>query len=449
MDLTHGKLQLERGHIDEAAGVFMQALSENFNDPEALFLLASCFMAKDQPGAAANLYKSCLDIEKMPEAFQNLGGCYKQVNKTAEAEQIWEMGSALAKTPRMLSQFYANIAGCYVNNGTPEIALKHYEKALQADPSNLAIQFNMGLCYLEMGNWKEGFGRYDMGFPAGNREYRMYEGVKPYRGGGVDEIKGKTVIVWGDQGIGDEIMFASCLPDLIRDAKRVIFDCHPRLVRLFQEAFGIECHGTRKTQQMDWHLQSGAEMSVPLSTLATIYRSGGEFPKEPFVKMKKFDPHARPKIGISWIGGVQSTRKDLRSMPLLAWKDLIESAPWADWYSFQYTEGAAKEVCEFEEKTGLHIRHYPGKVQCDDYATTIEFVAEMDLIVTVCTSILHAAGSQGVPCFVLTPSKPVWTIGMQEKMPWYDSLSLFRQTTDGDWSSVFTSLKEAVNEYLN
>lgn len=445
MDLTHGKLQLERGHIDEAAGVFMQALSENFNDPEALFLLASCFMAKDQPGAAANLYKSCLDIEKMPEAFQNLGGCYKQVNKTAEAEQIWEMGSALAKTPRMLSQFYANIAGCYVNNGTPEIALKHYEKALQADPSNLAIQFNMGLCYLEMGNWKEGFGRYDMGFPAGNREYRMYEGVKPYRGGGVDEIKGKTVIVWGDQGIGDEIMFASCLPDLIKDAKRVIFDCHPRLVRLFQEAFGIECHGTRKTQQMDWHLQSGAEMSIPLTTLATIYRSDGQFSGEPYLKAKS-SRFARDGIGISWTGGIAQTRKDLRSIPLDKLKSLLSFN--GDWYSLQYTATASDEVARFEEQSGIHIKHYPGMVQCDDYAVTAEFVASKRAIVTVCTSVVHLAGALGVPCFCLVPSKPAWRYGISgNEMPWYSSVKLYRQEGD-DWSSAIYNLMEDIHAYL-
>lgn len=454
MDLTQGKLHLERGHIDEAATIFMQALSEDFNNPEALFLLASCFLGKDQYGTAANLYKQCLDIKKMPEAMQNLGACYKSVNKTDEAEQIWELGKPLATTPRMLSQFHANIGGCYVNNNTPDIALKHYQKALEVDPTNLAVQFNMGLAYLEKGDWKEGFGRYDMGFPAGNRSYRMYEGVKPYKGGGVDEITDRTVIVWGDQGIGDEIMFASCIPDLIKDAKKVIFDCHPRLVTLFERAFGIECHGTRKTQMMDWHLTSGADVSIPLSTLATIYRSNGEFPSKPYIYLTKKDPclpmkATKPRIGISWIGGVQSTRKDLRSMPLLDWEDLIDSAPWADWYSFQYTDGAAKEVAEFEEKTSLHVRHFPGRVQCDDYATTCEFVREMDLIITVCTSIIHAAGSQGVPCFVLTPSKPVWTIGMGEKMPWYDSVTLFRQPEHGDWKSVFQNVKGAIHDYLN
>lgn len=445
MDLTHAKLQLERGHIDEAATVFMQALSEDFNDPEALFLLASCFLGKYQYGTAANLFKQCLDIEKMPEAFQNLGACYKNVNKIDEAEQIWEIGKPLATTPRMLSQFHANIGGCYVNNGTPDKALEHYQRALEADPSNLPVQFNMGLCYLEKGDWQEGFGRYDMGFPGGCRDYRMYEGVKPYKGDGVDEIKDKTVIVWGDQGIGDEIMFASCIPDLIKNAKRVIFDCHPRLVRLFEESFGIECHGTRKTQMMDWHLKSGADVSIPLSTLATIYRSDGQFPGTPYLKAKS-SRFSRDGIGVSWAGGVDQTRKDLRSIPLDKLKSLLSLN--ADWYSLQYTANAADEVVKFEENTGIHIKHYPGMVQCDDYATTANFVASKRAIVTVCTSVVHLAGALGVPCFCLVPSKPAWRYGISgNEMPWYDSVKLYRQEGD-DWSSAIYRLMEDLHAYL-
>lgn len=448
MDLTHAKLQFERGSIDEAAGAFMQALSEDFNDAEALFWLASCFLKKGQYGAAANFYKACLEITKLPEAIQNLGACYKSVNKMDLAEQVWDIGIPLAKNDRMRAQFHSNIAGCYVNNGTPGKALEHYKKAVALDPTNTSMQFNMCWPYLESGDWLEGLKRYDMGFKSGDRAYRTYEGVKPYQFTGYQEIHDKTVIVWGDQGIGDEIMFASCIPDLMKDAKRVIFDCHPRLVRLFEQSFGIECHGTRKTQQMDWHLTSGADVSIPLSSLATIYRSTRQFPQKPYLSVNTMggNVYYRPRIGISWAGGTQQTRHDLRSISLHDLLPIFSSD--VDWYSLQYTDGAAQEVARFEEESGIHIKHYPGHVQCDDYCTTAEFVSTLDLVITVCTSVVHLAGALGVPCWCLTPSKPAWRYGcVGPVMPWYSAVRLFRQKDD-DWASTIKDVAYSLEGFL-
>ena len=446
MDLRHAKLQMERGNFDEAATVFMQALSEDFNNAEVLFHLGSCYLAKQQYGVAANLFKSALDIEKIPHAMQNLGACYKSVNKPEIAEQIFEMGCEIATSDRQRADFYANIAGCYVNNGTPEKAKEYFRKALDLDPTNLRLQFDMCWPYLETGQWEEGFRRYDIGFKAGTRAHRTYEGVKPYQFTGYQEIAGKTVIVWGDQGIGDEIMFASCIPDLIKDAKKVIFDCHPRLVSLFERSFGIECHGTRKTQMMDWHLASGADVSIPLSSLATIYRSQGKFPGKPYLTSEGINYGYTGRIGIAWAGGIPQTRTDLRSIELDDLSLLLHSD--AEWHSLQYKDNAAQELAKFEEHTGIHVKHYPGHVQCEDYAKTAAYLKSLDLVITVCTSIVHLAGALGVPCWCLVPSKPAWRYGsIGASMPWYDSVRLFRQK-DGDWPSLINEVKGALTSYL-
>lgn len=443
-NLNMGRLHLERGHIDQAAQVFMDALNKDFHDPEAIALLASCFLAREQYGAAANLLTRAIEVKPLAECFQNLGACYRGVNKNAQAEEIFDMGLEMARSPRMRAEFLSNKAGCYVNNGTPEKARELFAQAAAIDPNNISVQFNRCWPELESGDWKEGFRLYDLGFLSGNRAYRTYEGVKPYKPG--MDLKGKTVIVWGDQGIGDEIMFASCIPDLMKEAGRVIFDCHPRLVRLFERSFGIECHGTRKTQQMDWHLSSGADISIPISTLATIYRSNGAFPGTAYLKADR-PKNARPKIGIAWSGGIDRTRKDLRSVALAGWADLLRAD--ADWYSLQYTDTAAQEVMSLEEATGIHVKHFPGKVQCDDYATTADFVAGLDLVISVCTSVVHLAGALGVPCWCLTPSRPAWRYGCEgDQMPWYRSVRLFRQTGD-DWSSVFNNVVGALDDYLN
>lgn len=445
-ELEHAKLMQERGEFDAALPIFSEALTQDFNNWEALYRIGMTYAAKGHYGLAANIFARCAEAKLDAGVLQDLGYCYRSMDNVEEAERIWRVALKYAETDHQRSKIMGNIAGCYSNNGTPEKGIELYDEAIRLDPTNKFHILNKALLQLEAGNWKEGFLNYQEGFLTGQRQMRLYEGVTPWKPG-VD-IKGKTVILWGEQGIGDEIMFASIIPDLMRDAKRVIFDCHPRLVTLFERSFGIKCYGTRKTTQFDWWRDEKADVSISIASLAHLYRSNGEFPGTPYLTSKRCPPGIRRRVGIAWAGGTIKNKSQARSIPLADWEPLIRAFPNVQFYSLQYQDNAAKEVSEFREATGLDVIHYPGKVQCQDYATTADFVAGLDLVISVCTSIIHLAGALGVPCWCLTPSKPAWRYGMTgEKMPWYGSVELFRQTGEG-WDDVFAKVAGELDAYL-
>ena len=435
MDFEHAKLLHERGQFQEATAIYDQLLNNNFHSAEVLFYYATSALQQGKHGLAANLFKAVLELRpKEQAALQNLGNCFRAENKQREAEEVYRMALSLGET----ADLWANIGGLNVNNGTPQEALASYQKARALDPDNPTIQFNMAFPYLEMGNFKDGWEAYEKGFTAGDRKSRTYVGVKPW-----DGSSGKRIIVWGEQGIGDEIRFASMLPDLIRISESVIFDCHPRLVDTFKRSFGIECYGTRKTQYLDWLKGSGATHSICISTLANFFRNDiRDFPGTPFLKADpvKFE-RSKPRIGISWTGGSQKTRKDTRTISLEEMLPILSQD--CEFYSFQYTPEAARDVCAFEGKHGIRIHHYPNYVECKNYDSTVNFAATMDAMITVPTAIMHVTGGLGIPTWVMNPLKAPWDCyNVGGKMPWYRSAEVFTQTKDGEWSGVVQSIAE-------
>jgi Tfp pilus assembly protein PilF len=452
-------LLLERSQPNDVWAMISPLLSKNFSDPCALEILGHAAYQRAEWGLAANLYKQAFAIYQTPDVLINLGACFKQIDMLKEAEETWNMALEMNPPPHQRSGILANIAGCYTANGTPEKALKIYSDALKADPSNRTAYYNTCWSHMEMRNWAEGLRAYDSGFLCGVRAVRTYDGVEPLDVSlSPDEMRaritGKRVIVWGDQGLGDEIMAASCIPDVMKDAAEVMFDCHPRLVDIFSRSFGIECNGTRKSSNTEWLRGRKFDVSVPITTLMTIYRSGKDWDGKPYLRATakdmsgnhSFVPYVKQPIGISWAGGVPSTRAHVRSMELKSLAPLLKAKD-AEWYSLQYHESASNEVARLEESTGIHIKHFPGALLAENYDRTAELVASVDLVITVCTTVMHLAGAMGVPCWVMTPNRPPWVMGIEgDTMPMYNSVRLFRQTPDEkDWSGVINRISDALS----
>ena len=461
IDYEHVKILHERGEIDAAMQGYIGLLDTRYEDPDILIRLGSCYMQKRQFGLALNLFMAAGGIDpEEPAVYQNIGTCFRLMSNWDESMKAYRKGIEIAtkllrekegtkdeiNIRALLGQIYGNLAGLHVNNSTPKTALEIYQKGLNIDPDNPVLQFNQCFGHLEQFQWKEGWPLYKLGFDVGIRHRRSYKGVPEW-----DGSEGKRLIVWGEQGIGDEIMFASCMPDVMKISEKVIFDCHPRLAKTFHRSFGIECHGTRKNAvNVNWLASSGANASVCVSDLAMYFRNDDEdFPGTAYLKAPQVMlPGNKPCIGISWKGGTVDTRSDVRSMDLHTLKPILELD--ADFYSLQYTEGAAKEVCEFEAASGIHIRHFPQYVECKDYDLTMSTIKSMDLVISVCTSAVHAAGALGVPCWVLTPSRPAWRYGVQgRRMPWYNSVELFRQKQGNAWGFVVEEVKGRLEEFLS
>jgi len=399
---------------------------------------------------------------KKSEIMNAIGTTWKSNNNTVKARYWFERAQNLVE---LNADIQNNLATLYINEGNPEGAMRHLDIALGVNPEHAQAHWNRSLARLENGDY-DGFEEYGWGKRAEVRMDRNYSNQKTPEW---DGKPGQTVIVYGEQGIGDEIMFASMLPDLIRDSKQVVFDCHKKLHRLFCASFpNIDIYPTREDENIMWPLIGGpsgpsnrypVDAKVAIGDLGKFYRRSIEaFPGNPYIVASEkaavkwasvladMFPDDKPVIALNWIGGHKKTRVEVRSMTLESWLPILQQD--AHFVSLQYTK-CEEEIAAFEAKHGIRIHHLPQAAYSDHYDDVAGVVGSVDLVLTCCSSIVHLAGAMGVPCWVLTPSRPAWRYRLDlDYMPWYgQTVTLFRQAGGSvDWAPVIEEVASNLKE---
>ncbi len=440
--LEEAKSLLGRGDTAAAIPKLAACLNDDFFNDEILFLLGGCLIGQGNTGLGAVVTSAAIDARAsrghpFPEAMRNLGTAYQAEHNNTVAERVWRDALKYETIPIERAKLLGNMSGLHVIAGSPLKAIELCEEALRNDPENAVALTHRGMACLELGRWDEGFTGWLSTYGTGDRTRRAYRNIPEW-----DGSPGKKLIVWGDQGVGDEIFYGTCLRDLAAISKHITLDCHPRLDTLFQRSFiEFTVHGTRKDlTPLPWLPDSDADATVALADVPYFLRRNGDWDNRPYLKAWRRDDDPllqrdkRLRIGLSWTGGSKKTRQHLRSLAIEQLEPIVRARPDAQWFSLQYTPDAAREVCGLEEQTGIRIAHYPSWVECRDYDRTASFVASLDLVITVCTTVHHLGGALGVPTWTLVPSRPSWRYQIEgETLPWYSSVKLFRQSVDGSW----------------
>lgn len=450
------------GKMTQAEKKYLEVIDGDFDNTDALYLLGTIYLQQKCYGLGAQLLMRRLDLDSNHfESWNNLGNAFKASNKDTDAEYCY--GRALKVTGRPAEDYadvYNNLATLHINGGSQEEGLRLARKALEYQPDHADANWNLSLLLLETGSLGEGFDLYKYGFDTKIRLHRDYGMNLPTW----DGKKKQRVIVWGEQGIGDEILFASMLPELAKLSREVVFDCHPRLLTLFKESFpNMTIYGTRKDDYISWpHDHKNADAKIAIGDIAKFLRRDiKDFPAEN--KYLKANPervehykaklaklgNKRPKIGISWTGGYAKTRSDYRSIDLKLWAPILEQN--ADFISLQYTPDAYRAVAEIEDKLDVRVHHWPSAVggqDCPDYAETAALVESLDLIITVNTATHHLAGALGKECWTLTPQSHAWRYWSKDEdgstIPWYPSCKQFLQKELLNWTPVISDVAMAL-----
>lgn len=251
-------------------------------------------------------------------------------------------------------------------------------------------------------------------------------------------LAGRRLLVVGEQGVGDVLMFASVLPDVLADGAEVSLLCEPRLRRLFAASFD------RLRLVEDAPDPAAFDHVLAIGSLCAAYRQApADFPGRPYLKpspaareaaARRLGPRAkRLRVGLSWRGGVKLTGANERSIPLAQLAPLL-ALPDVEFVSLQYGDQ------DDAEAAGVRVLDPATLSDFDDLAAT---VLEMDRIVSVQTALIHLAGALGAPALVMVPHAAEWRYGAEgEATPWYGSVRLIRQAADRDWSSVIARVAE-------
>lgn len=390
------------------------------------------------------------------DIYMSMGCANRNENNIKEARRLFAQARALIPSQdkeytKWMADLLNNEGSLYLNEGNPAKGIELYSEAIRLNPKHELAHWNLALCQLELFDWSA-WDNYDYGDVRRGPLNRNYEVPR------WDGSAGNVIVVNGEQGIGDEILFASCIPDARRDCKEVVFDCHKRLKSIFEASFpSMAIHGTRESDWIDWPRDYPLEAKCALGSLPKFYRrSWDAFPGTPYLKAPRPGKYlerlrglgSRPKIGISWMGGHKRTRIEVRSTGLEAMLPILRHD--CDFISLQYTPQAQGEINEVSSRHGVTVHHWEDIVYAEDYGETANLVADLDLVISVCTSLVHLAGAMGKDCWVLTPSRPAWRYGISgNRMPWYKSVELLRMASGStDWTPVIEEVSKRLGAWL-
>jgi len=423
---------------DETNRLCIEVLGEEPDNPKALFLMGTVLMRAEKWGVAYNLFKRVVDIDpKQAVAWNNLGVSCESLLKYSDARRYFE--EAVKKSPKTLD-YKSNIAMVLMHEGKYQEASKKARELLKVDPNHPGSNLVNGFSSLALGQWEEGWKGYEYTLGGKFRKESIYQNEDRWQGEETD-----CLVVYGEQGLGDEIMYSSCIPDLT--ASEVVVECDERLEGLFRRSFPTRhVYGTRKQTDLDWLSKHTITARCPMGGVPRYVRNkDSDFPRKPFLVA---DPDRRlqwkalfdswgkkPKIGLAWSGGRPHTGAKKREVGIDAFRPLIESID-ADFISLQYRSDSQKEI----EESGLPVHHFKRACQTNDYDDLAGMVAELDMVIGIHTAALHLSGGLGVKTIALVPSKPAWAYNPPE-MLWYPESYSFHRQKDGEkWTDTVTRL---------
>jgi tetratricopeptide (TPR) repeat protein len=447
----------EPAHVDALLGL-ADALRAQQRPAEALAVLdRAAAVAPDHADAHYRRANVLTDLGRLDEALQgheralalrpahaethnNRGNVLRDLRRHDEALASYDL--ALAYAPES-AEIHTNRANALVDLHRFAEAHASYDRALALAPEFAPAHLHRGMALLAQGDLLRGFTGYEWRLRAESAAYRVADARAP-TWTGREDIEGRTVLLRSEQGFGDALQFSRYAPMVAARGARVLLEVErplaPLLVSLANTAIVVRGEPL-----------PAVDFQVPLLSLPRIFGTTlADVPAEvPYLQAPsdrvaalaaRLGPARKPRIGIAWRGRATHRNDRNRSVPPAALLRLASDA--AEWFSLQP---------DVQGDDAAVLAAHPGLTalggQLRDFADTAALVAQLDLVLTVDTSVAHLAGALGKPVWLLLPFNADWRwLLARGDSPWYPSARLFRQRRLGDWDTVLADVAQALNE---
>lgn len=391
---------IQGGELEQATRLIERLLEHDPNDAIALNFMGVIHLELQNFHLAYQYFRRALQ-EKNNAApmWSNFGLSAHELGRNQEAI------NAYLKSAEIDSDYvkaYVNAAALFIEEARWEEAEKSCQIALEIDHESDLAKKNLAHVYLARHNWKEGWKYWELSLGCKYRKEWVYGDEKRW-----DGTKNQCVVIYGEQGLGDEINYASCVPDAIKDSKKVIIDCDPKLENLFRRSFPrADVHGTRRDSTPAWLADARIDARVAVSSLPFFYRnSDSDFPGTPYLK-------ADPELVQMWKALFASWGKPVYGLCLHGGSKLT-GASWRKLEPEDFSPLFAKNAAFVSLDYKGHIKHpkikeYQWATQASDYDLTAGLIAALDAVVGVNTTAIHCANGLGIPTHILVPTKKQW-----------------------------------------
>jgi tetratricopeptide (TPR) repeat protein len=479
--MRRGNILLRLRRLQEALETFDQALALSGAPPpyraEAHYLRATSLRQLERMDEAITGYDQAIASRPdFVEAWSHRGAALRDMNELPDALYSYEQ--ALRINPRHIETLNARCVllamldrneeaeasvrlvlsldpnnGAAYNNlgnslrrlGRVSEALEAFESAMCLAPDPERVRLNYGMCLLQAGEFTRGWREYEARWETDARPISL-EGVRAQLWRGEEDIAGKIIVLYSEQGLGDSIQFSRYVPMVAQRGAKVLLGA-PAVLRPLYQCFGgsvelIDRH--QVTRPFDLHCPL---MSLPLAFRTEIETIPNHVPylAPPGESRRhwrdRLGPRRDLRVGLAWSGSSGHKEDSGRSIPLEQFGPIIAAAPEA--YCLQ------RDLRPLDiPALAMHRRIGFFGHELRDFADTAALAAEMDLVISVDTSVLHLAGALGRPVWGLIPFAADWRwLYNREDSPWYPTMRLFRQRSIGDWGEVVQRVRDALETF--
>ena len=432
-------LELHKLSHDEEAQKLYEKLLTIQPHAHAYYNLGTIFQKQEKLEEAIVMYEKAIALHlEHANVYYNLGVILKEQNRLDEAIVLYE--KAIVLNPNHANS-YTNFGNILKDQNRLTEAMTRYEKAIALNPNNTNAQVNKSLILLLKGNLLEGFALYEKRWETLKRNVS-----KPvWQGDGVS-LRGKTLLLYSEQGLGDTIQFCRYSEQVAQLGCTIILAVEKTLLPLMRQLKGVSHVVERGTAlpPFDYHCSL---LSLPFAFKTTLesIRSLKSYLVADAQKMEYWSNRLKsqnPKIGLVWSGSKTYTGDSYRSIPL---EELLKYLPGG----FEYI-CLQKEVRQ-SDQTALdnsNIR-FLGE-ELNDFEDTAALCATMDLVISVDTGVAHLSAALGKKTFVLLPFAPDWRWMLERNdSPWYPTMRLFRQDAIEDWAGALIELNRSVLDFFS
>jgi len=427
-----------------AEAFFRRVLDAEPDRLEALVNLANLLRSQGHFEQAGQILRPALARNpQSAELLLTLGSLHRETGDPSRAEEYYRQ--ALAQRPDYAPAL-GNLADLLADDGDVDEALALYDRVLRQDKDNAQARMNRAVLHLLHGDLKDGWRDYAARLklpgkvPAATHRLARWDG---------SPLRRQRLLVTAEQGVGDQIMFASMIPELAAQAG-IVLECEPRLVPLFARSFAnvtvrpwdAETKGGVTTTRYGWLKGvGGATCAVEMGTLPRYLRASiDNFPKPHAYLMPDADEVARwrssfgPSIGICWRSGKTGGHRALQYAPLPAWAAFVRE--WQGNVVCAQYDATAEEIAELENLSGRKITVPQAIDQKNELDRACAMLCALDAVVSAPTAVSWLAAAAGVPtCKILYDTS--WTSFGQTYEPFAPACVCVMPQRRGDWAECF------------
>lgn len=446
--LDLGRALQNAGDLPSAERALQQALDRNPTSAETLRHLGNVYSGQKRGDAALSSFRQALQLNpNAPEIWTDFGNLQQELRDYDEAKNCYDRAIALAPCN---PEAHFNLGVLWQRLGDMDLALSSFKKAIDSRPEFVEAHWYTAFILLSRGEFERGWDEYE--WRLRQKEYVPRPIRQPIWDG--SSLDGRRVLVHDEQGYGDTFQFVRFLPFVAARGGEVVFECHRGL--------GTILRGCRGCDQLIERDAADAVPRVPFDThihlmsLPAVLGIGGRIPAEiPYIRpdpglvqswRERLAADRRFKVGICWAGSANHTNELNRACSLADFYPLSQ-LPDVSLYSLQLGPGSEQA---FNPPDGMYITEFTKEMdRAARFVDTAALMQNLDLIISIDTSIVHLAGALGRPVWTLLCATPDWRwLQGRRDSPWYPTMRIFRQKEPGNWSDVFAEVADALFRHI-